>query len=165
MAQRWMEVMLVEAANGVVTDSIHEDLTRYLAADVDCSRLKVQLGMVSDMVKTAFSDATTPKRTTNVRTICDAINESEIYKRMLGEVEKVLKIYLNFPVTTATAERSFSSLRRMKTFLRSSMTNYRLNNLFMLYVHSDRAKGLDIKRIAQEFVSVNTRRLNYFGNY
>ena len=38
-----MEVMLVEAANGVVTDSIHEDVTRYLAADVDCSRLKVQL--------------------------------------------------------------------------------------------------------------------------
>ena len=160
-----MEVMLVEAANGVVTDSIHEDVTRYLAADVDCSRLKVQLGMVSDMVKTAFSDATTPNKTTNVRTICDAMNESEIYKGMLGEVEKVLRIYLNFPVTTATAERSFSSLRRIKTFLRSSMTNYRLNNLFMLYVHSDRAKELDIKLIAKEFVSVTTRRLNYFGNY
>ena len=160
-----MEVMLVEAANGVVTDSIHEDVTRYLAADVDCSRLKVQLGMVSDMVKTAFSDATTPNKTTNVRTICDAMNESEIYKGMLGEVEKVLRIYLNFPVTTATAERSFSSLRHIKTFLRSSMTNYRLNNLFMLYVHSDRAKEVDIKLIAKEFVSVTTRRLNYFGNY
>ena len=91
------------------------------------------------------------------------MNESEIYKGMLGEVEKVLRIYLNFPVTTATAERSFSSLRRIKTFLRSSMTNYRLNNLFMLYVHSDRAKEVDIKLIAKEFVSVTTRRLNYFG--
>ena len=82
---------------------------------------------------------------------------------MLGEIHKVLKIYFTIPVTTATAERSFSTLRRLKTYLRSTMTQHRLNNLFMLYVHKDKAEELDLKCIAKEFCSVNKRRLNYFG--
>lgn len=39
---------------------------------------------------------------------------------MLSEVDKLLNIYFTFPVTSATAERSFSSLRRIKTYLRST---------------------------------------------
>jgi uncharacterized membrane protein len=39
---------------------------------------------------------------------------------MLGEIDKVLKIYFTIPVTSATAERSFSA-RRIKTFLRNTM--------------------------------------------
>ena len=60
------------------------------------------------------------KKVTNVRTIAEAMNKSTIYKGMLGEVDKLLKLYFTFPVTIATAERSFSSLRRIKTFLRST---------------------------------------------
>ena len=114
------------------------------------------------MIKNAFQH-TTIKSVTNVRTIAEGMNQSEIYKRMLGEIHKVLKNYFTFPVTSATAERSFSSMRRVKTFLRSTMTQSRLNNLFMLYVHSSRGNDLDLNVIAKEFVSVNTRRLNYFG--
>ena len=73
---------------------------------------------------------------TTIRTIKDAMNEIEIYKGMLSEVDKLLKIYLAFLVTSATAERAFSSLRQIKTFLRSSMTLCRLNNIFLLYVCS-----------------------------
>ena len=82
---------------------------------------------------------------------------------MLSEIYKVLKIYFTIPVTIATAERSFSSLRRLKTYLRSTMTQSRLNNLFILYVHAEKTDELDLKFIAKEFVSVNQRRLNYFG--
>ncbi len=85
-----------------------------------------------------------------------------MFKRMLGEVHRVLKIYFTFPVTTATAERSFSSLKRIKTFLRNSMTQSRLNNLFILYIHPTRIEDL-VSQIAKEFISVNTRRLNNFG--
>ena len=84
-------------------------------------------------------------------------------KKMLGEVDKVLKIYFTIPVTTATAERSFSSLRRLKTYLRSTMTQLGLNNLFILYVHTEKTDELDPKSVARDFVSVNQRRLNYFG--
>ena len=44
----------------------------------------------------------------------EAMNKSHVYKGMLSEVNKLLKFYLTFPVTTATAEWSFSSLWRIK---------------------------------------------------
>ena len=105
------------------------------------------------------------KQVTSVRTIVGAMAESDIYKGMLPEIDRLLKLYLTFPVTTATAERSFSSLRRVKTYLRSTMTSCRLNNLFLLYIHQDRTDSLDLYKIAKDFISVNNRRRKYFGNF
>ena len=102
---------------------------------------------------------------TSVRTLTDVMNESEVVRSMLGEVDKALKLYMTFPVTSVTSERSFSSVRRIKTFLRSSMTQLRLNNLFMLYVHSSETDKLDLVHVANQFVSANSRRLNYFGKF
>ena len=70
-----------------------------------------------------------------------------------------------FPVTAATAERGFSSLRRIKTFLRSRMTSCRLNNVFLLYIHQHLTDSLDMVAMGRQFVSVNTRRQNYFGKF
>ena len=38
------------------------------------------------------------------------------------------------PASNATSERSFSALRRVKTYLSSTMTQCRLNNLMVLHV-------------------------------
>ena len=38
-------------------------------------------------------------------------------------------IFLTLPMTIATAERSFSKLKLIKTYLRSSMSQYRLSSL------------------------------------
>nr|XP_014342376.1 PREDICTED: oxygen-regulated protein 1 [Latimeria chalumnae] len=45
-------------------------------------------------------------------------------------------------------ERTFSTLRRLKTCLRSMMNQDRLNNLLLLHVHKDWADKLDLKQIA-----------------
>ena len=135
---------------------------KYLEKDINVQTFCTQLTMVADMIKTAFQH-TPVKKVTSLRTIADAMNQSEIYKRMLGEIDKVLKLYFTFPVTSSTAERSFSSLRRLKSFLRSTMTQSRLNNLLLLYVHTSETDDLELENIAREFISVNTRRLNYFG--
>ena len=115
------------------------------------------------MIKTAFIGSIPVTKVTNVRTIAEAMNKSDVSKAMLSEVDKLLKLYFTFPVTTATAERSFSSLWRIKTFLRSTMSDCRLNNLFLLYVHTSRTDALDLSVIAKDFVSVNSRRMKYFG--
>ncbi|KAF0758767.1 52 kDa repressor of the inhibitor of the protein kinase-like, partial [Aphis craccivora] len=41
------------------------------------------------------------------------------------------------PVSTSTPERMFSSLKRIKTYLRNSMSEKRLNGLAMLAIHND----------------------------
>ena len=43
------------------------------------------------------------------------------------------------------------------------MTDCRFKNLFLLYIHTSRTDALDLHVIANEFVSVNSRRLNYFA--
>ena len=103
------------------------------------------------------------KIVTNVRTIVQAMIERHIHKGMLLEVDKLLKLYLTFPVTPSTVERSFSSLRHLKTFSRNTMTSFRLNNLFLMYVHQDLTDSLDLCKI--DFVSVKSRRKNYFVNF
>ena len=41
------------------------------------------------------------------------------------------------PATNAESERSFSAVRRIKSYLRSTMSQQRLNHLMVLHVHSD----------------------------
>ena len=43
----------------------------------------------------------------------------------------VMKLLLVMPATNATSERSFSALRRIKTYLRTTMTQQRLNHLMV----------------------------------
>ncbi len=127
------ESFLIESAKGQHTlcPELHQILEKY---HIDIDRLYIQSAMLADTINTAFGGSI--KTVTNVRTIADALNQSTIVRGMLNEVDKLVQVYLTYPVTSATAERSFSSLRRIKTFLRSSMTAQRLNNLFILYVHS-----------------------------
>jgi hypothetical protein len=56
---------------------------------------------------------------------------------MYPNITTLIKILCTLPVTTCTAERSFSSLKRSKTPFRSTMTNTRLTGLTLLHVHRD----------------------------
>ncbi|KAL1416821.1 hypothetical protein MTO96_044855 [Rhipicephalus appendiculatus] len=52
-------------------------------------------------------------------------------------VHRLLKILATLPVSTAEAERSFSSLRRLKMYLRATTTNERLVGIALLNVHRE----------------------------
>lgn len=134
-----IESILLDAANGKQT--LPEDVQTLLADDIDQDWLKIQLTLVKDMIRTSSKRIS---QITSVRSIASTMDESSIYKGMLSEVDKLLRIYLTFPTNSATAERSFSALRRIKTFLRSTMTHCRLNNLFLLYVHQSKTDKLDL---------------------
>lgn len=77
---------------------------------------------------------------------------------MLTEFNKLLKIIL--AVSSCTVERSFSTLRRLKTFLRSTMTQNRLNDIALLHVH--RNEDIDIEQIANSFINSTKLRQNTF---
>ena len=158
-----LETLLVSAANSTMANEIPETVSTYVVSDVDIERLKVQLLMLPDMVKTASEGQI--KAITNVKTIASLMEQSNVYKGMLSEIDKVLRIYFTFPVTSATAEQSFSALCRIKTFLLTTMTHSTLNILFLLYTHIAKTDSLNIQAVAQEFVAVNSRRMHYFGNF
>ena len=51
-----------------------------------------------------------------------------------------LRVALTLPVASATAERSFSAMRRIKTHLCASMSDSRLSNLALIAVIRTRAE-------------------------
>ena len=77
---------------------------------------------------------------------------------------EVMQLLLVMPATNATSERSFSALRRVKTYLRTTMTQQRLNHLMVLHVHKTSTDGLDLMSVAREFVAGREGRLRMFGD-
>ena len=69
------------------------------------------------------------------------------------------------PATTATCECSFSALRQIKSYLRSTMSQQRLNSLMLLYVHKDKTDMLDLRKTGQEYVSGREGRIRTFGDF
>ncbi|KNE87407.1 hypothetical protein PSTG_19208, partial [Puccinia striiformis f. sp. tritici PST-78] len=51
-------------------------------------------------------------------------------------VDIIFRVLVVQPVTTATPERSFSTLRRIKNYLRNTMGQERLNGLASLNIHT-----------------------------
>ena len=67
------------------------------------------------------------------------------------------------PATNAVSERSFSATRHLKTYLRSSMHQSRLNHVMLLNINREKVHQLDIDVIADEFVVGSEQRLCQFG--
>ena len=56
---------------------------------------------------------------------------------MIPELAKAIKIYSVIPATSCSSERSFSCLRRLKTYLRSTMKQDRLSSLALLNIERE----------------------------
>ena len=78
------------------------------------------------------------------------MNTSPVNKAMLSHIDTLLKIYYTIPMSTATSERSFSTLRRLKNYLRSNMTQTRLNSIMF----KDATDNIDLLQVARDFISV-----------
>lgn len=86
--------------------------------------------------------------------IAEVLSSVVSSKTLLREVYKLTRICFTIPVTTATAERTFSALRRLKTFLRSTPSQPNLNQIMLLHIHKERTDRIDLE-IAKEFISRN----------
>ena len=72
------------------------------------------------------------------------------------------RILLTIPVTVASAERSFSKLKLLKSYLRSTMTQERLNGLATIALKIDVLEKINYEDIIEAFISTNTRRMMLF---
>ena len=82
-----------------------------------------------------------------------------------SEVFTLVKLILVVPATDALSERSYSALRRLKTYLRTTMCQDRLNHCMILCVHKELTDALEITDIGNQFVSncKDQTRLSRFG--
>jgi len=160
-----MEKLLINSCHDKIP-IISTNFEYLYSNSLDIPKLKVQLSLLTDVLKTGnLEHKMGIKTVTSISTVCQLFETCKFPKIMLGEVHNLLKLYLCIPVSSATAERTFSALRRVKSYLRSTMSQERLNNLILLNTHKDLLDEICIEHIAKDFVSKNDTRRNYFGNF
>ena len=137
----------------VIADKIHT----FNNADIDFEKLELQLQLLPDAIKAVPLQGIAITHVTKVQTI---FQEQSSLKVMLSNIHKLMLIFLTVPITTATAERSFSALRCIKTYLRNSMTQQRLNHCLILHVHREKTDNLNLTEVAQEFIERNDSAAN-----
>ena len=161
-----MESVLLKAANNQEFLEELNTVSKFYNNDIDCRLLKIQLQTLS----THFQNTSTPVNCDPHRPKNDfkdlknfLINLTSAQRQLFSEF--LFKMMLLAPATNAVSERSCSALRRTKTWLRTTMSQERLNHCLMLHVHKSLTDELNLMSIAEEFVSVNESRLRTFGHF
>ena len=88
---------------------------------------------------------------------------SQGQRLLLDQVFKLAQYCLVMPASNATSERSFSAMRRIKTYLRNTMSQNMLNHTMCLSVHSEKLDAIDLKSVLNEFIDSADRRKLIFG--
>lgn len=80
-----------------------------------------------------------------------------------SESSKLLKVLMTIPMTTAEAERCFSTLKRIKTFLRNTMGQERLSALAMLSIERDLIMSIPDfnQKVIDKFAAAKDRRVDF----
>ncbi|KAF0708121.1 Uncharacterized protein FWK35_00037310 [Aphis craccivora] len=65
---------------------------------------------------------------------------------------KLVLLALTIPISSASCERSFSAMRRIKNWLRTSMEQDRITNLSVIYIERSISNEIDSNTILKEFV-------------
>ena len=155
-----LEALLVTAANGKDYEDCFKLVTDFYGTDLSQSRLRTQL----DILATHFHD--NDGSSVSFRDIKSYFqNLTSSTRTLFSEVVTLMQLVLVLPATNASSERSFSAMRRVKNYLRSTMGQQRFNHLMILHVHKSITDGLDIIEIANNFVTRNEHREHVFGKF
>ena len=153
--------MLVKAANKEKYDEDLDFICGFYKEELNQEQLKMQLDvMASNLpVKQAAND---------LQSVLQYLRElSNPQRGLLSEGCILAQLILVMPATNAASERSFSSLRRIKTYLLSTITQTRLtcSSIMTLNVHKELTEKLNLSEIGNEFVGPSDHHLTLFGKF
>jgi len=94
----------------------------------------------------------------------ELLNASAEYKleNIFPNLSVSLRMFVTAPAAVASAESSFSKLKAIKNYLRSTIRQDRLNNLARLSIESDIAKHIDFDTVVRSFAKKKARKATLF---
>ncbi|XP_049800677.1 uncharacterized protein LOC126235829 [Schistocerca nitens] len=113
------------------------------SSDIDALELREELKVLSTLLKPGIG----PKETLKF------IGRHDFFP--------ALRILLTLPVAVATGERSFSKLELIKTYLRSTMSQTRLNDLATISIEHELAEDLNYTDRVKEFAQAKDRKVRF----
>ncbi|XP_044382616.1 zinc finger protein 862 isoform X1 [Triticum aestivum] len=78
--------------------------------------------------------------------------------RIYHLIDRLLRLLVTFPVSIASAERAFSSLKIIKTRLRNTMKDENLANNLVVHIEREIAEKYTFEDILAEFKSISDRK-------
>jgi hypothetical protein len=159
-----LETMLSNSCRSTATNTLEQvqEVVK-VYEDVDSVKLARELGMLPDLLKNTAYGNMSSKKSFTAAELAAVLSENETVRGLFSETLKIIAVLLVVPASAANAERSFSALRRLKTWFRSTIAQERLTHLAILNCHKERVKHINIDAICQEFVSKTSERLATFG--
>ena len=139
----------MKACQGKQCEEEVDFVCTHYKVDVNKYQLQSQLSLVQSLVKDKLR---TGENELSIHFIAKTLSDlSTAQCGTFSQVFVLIKLLLVMPAANATSERSFSALQRVKTYLRSSMGQMRLNNLMVLHVLKDLTDSLDFRSVGNEF--------------
>ena len=146
-----VEQSLLKATNGKSCETEISLLTKSCYKnDINWSDFSRHIPILNDVMKKGCPNV---NKVTSIDTICEAMNSNDFFKEILPTIHQMIRLYLTVPVTS-TSERIFSALWRLLTYLRSSMTEKRLNHC--TYIR--KLQSLDLVSVGKEFIDMYDER-------
>ena len=153
-----LEGMLVKAVRKDNHDEELQYIVDFYKGDFNRDQLSMQLGVLSSNVSSDSAQ--------DLKSILKYLQKlSQPERSLLSEVCTLASLILVMPATNAVSERSFSSLQHLKSYLRSTMSQTRLNNLMVLHIHSNCTDQLCLTEIGNKFIQGSTHRETIFGKF
>ena len=152
-----MEATVIRAISS--DDTLNLDvICKHFGDDLNESPLKLHFSMLHDVCHASAITAT-------------CMNDVHLFQEkpewvlLFPELFKFIQLFFIIPVTSCTAERSFSSLRRLKTYLRSVTTQKRLNHVAILHCPRDQTSALNLQQLCSNFIYRNEIRASTFASF
>ena len=153
-----VEQLFFKVCTGDVYQNELDAVCTFYKGDLEQRELSAQL----EVFKTLYKEKAGEKPSVAcLRKILCSLSPPQ--RTLIDVVCRAFQLLLIMPATNATSERSFSALRRIKSYLRSTMTQARLNHLMVLNYHQGLTNSLDMKKVANDFISAKPARKNVFA--
>ncbi|XP_029340902.1 uncharacterized protein LOC115033076 [Acyrthosiphon pisum] len=118
--------------------------------DISGAELYDELCFLSEII----DKGTSPLRVLQ-KILCNSVGD------VYPNVAIALRIMLTLPVTTATAERSFSKLKLIKNYLRTTLSQEKTTNLAIISIEHEIVDGLNLDDVIGTFADLKSRKVNF----
>ena len=158
-----IEELLIKVCQGKPCDDELTFVCTFYKEDLDQHQLQAQLPLLHSMVNEKLQNE---GNELNIPFIVKTISELSTAQRVcISQVTVLARLLLVMPATNTSSERLFSALRRVKTYLRSTMTQLRLNKLMVLHVHKDKTDSLSLACVTNKLCNVAKRLQILLNSY
>ena len=159
-----IEQLIFTAAKGECFTENLDAVCSFFEGDFNKEELKSELTTFQHLYKSAHQEDTEASPTIDsVKSALLTLSSSQ--RVLISSVSRLFQLLLILPAINSTSERSFSALRRVKSYLRSTMSQARLNHLMVLHYHRPLTDTLDLHAVCNEYISKNTTRKNTFAMF